>query len=86
MIDGVSKDACLLRAENLRFDGTGFRERVTYYELVEYGCDGSDRIELARRPMHSSIQSDGHYIQVDVLNRIISDANTFLIRPGCRCR
>jgi hypothetical protein len=85
LVGGLLPETCKLKAEQLSIQRDEWGEqRVTYYELVEYGCVDGQPVELRRREGYTAAGEDA-FLVAD-LHRTIDEANVLLVgRRGRDC-
>lgn len=83
MLDGLRPDTCVIVVDNIRWDRDGVM--AMEFDLFEYGCDGDNRVLLAKQRIEAWAGQVG--VSRSQLEWIEHTANEGLkARIHCTCR
>ena len=83
MLDGLRPDTCVVVLDRIRWDQYG--NNAEAFDLIQYGCDGDNRVRLATQRIEAGRGQVG--VSRSQLEWIEQDVNSRLRgRVECTCR
>lgn len=83
MLDGLRPDTCVIVVDNIRWDR--YMDSAMSLDLIQYGCDGENRVFLDRLTIQAEPGQVG--VPAGVVNDLERSVNAALrVRAHCTCR